>query len=307
MTVGSLSAPLGPLRLRSPLIAASGTFGSVVEFADVADLSAYGAAVAKSLSSEPWPGNPAPRLVSVNTGLLNAIGIQNPGIDAWAGGAGASIGDLDVPVWGSAVGREPGGFAHVAARLETCGVQAVEINLSCPNLDDGRIFAVDAVRSREIVEEVRAAVAVPIGAKLSPNAADIADVAAACLDAGADWLVLTNTIQAAALDPLTGDPLLTNTFGGFSGPPLKPISLRCVMEVHRAFPEAAIVGCGGITNGADVMEYLLAGAAAVQLGSVHFAEPRAAVRIRDELVAILEERGVGDLEEVLTSPRRWLR
>ncbi len=270
-----LTTRLGPLTLRSPLVAASGTVGSVVDFAAVGALEHYGAAVAKSVSEDPWPGRPAPRLYPVGSGMLNGIGIQNPGIAAWLQTVAPRIPRAGVPVWGSVVGRSAAEFARVAAAMSTSGVTAVEVNLSCPNLERGTMFALDPVAAGEVVAAVRAASALPVGAKLSPNAADIAGVAAAVAAAGADFVVVANTVFGAAIDPETRRPGLSGVIGGYSGAPIKPIALRAVLEVRRALPDLPVVGCGGVRRGADVVEFLLAGAQAVALGTIHFADPRA--------------------------------
>ena len=292
-----MSTQLGPVTLRSPLIAASGTVGSVVEMSEVADFSVYGAAVAKSVSPEPWAGRPAPRVAPAGVGMLNGIGIQNPGIDRWREDHQSFATSVPVPVWGSAVGHTPEDFARVAEGLVGSGVRAIEINLSCPNLD-GHLIALDPILSAKVTSAVRAAVQLPIGAKLSPNAPDIASVASACAEAGADWVVLTNTIWGAGIDIETRQAVLSGVIGGYSGPPLKPIAMRCVIEVHRAVPDLPIVGCGGVVSAADVVEYLMAGASAVGLGTVHFAEPRAGRRIHKELRRLCSRLGVeriGDL------------
>ncbi len=300
-----LATRLGDLELRSPLIAAAGTVGSVVDFARVGALECYGAAVAKSVSAEPWPGRPAPRLAPAGTGMLNGIGIQNPGIDAWVGEIGPRLGNVGVPVWGSAVGRSPEDFARVASALAATGVATIEVNLSCPNLEGTGMFALDPKASAEVVAAVRSAVSIPIGAKLSPNVADIVAVAAAVTEAGADFLVLTNTVWGAAIDPVTRRPRLSGVVGGLSGPPLKPIALRCVLEVHAALPGIPIVGCGGVRSGSDVVEYLLAGAAAVAVGTAHFAEPRAGRRIVRELHRYGRRHGVRSLAELTGGMKAW--
>lgn len=300
-----LRTTLGPLDLRTPLVAASGTVGSVWEMAAVADLSAYGAAVAKSVSGDPWPGRPAPRLSPAGAGMLNGIGIQNPGIDAWVQDTAPRLRGLDVPVWGSAVGSTSAEFALVARRLEEAGCQAIEVNLSCPNLEDGRMFALDPDRTAEVVGAVREAVSLPVGAKLSPNSEVIAGIAGACARAGASWVVLTNTVWGAAIDVDTGRPVLTGGIGGYSGPPLKPIALRCVLEVAAAHPDLPIVGCGGVAHGRDVVEYLRAGASAVALGTVHFAEPRAGARILGELARWCEAHGVDRVSDLVGTVRPW--
>jgi dihydroorotate dehydrogenase (NAD+) catalytic subunit len=290
MAPDRLKARLGPIELRSPLIAASGTVGSVWEWVEVADVAPYGAAVAKSVAPVAWPGRAAPRLAPAGPGMLNGIGIQNPGIEAWSEMMAARIEGLGVPVWGSAVGETPDEFAMVAKGLAAAGVPVVEVNLSCPNLEDGRMFSLDASRSAEVMAAVASASEVPVGAKLSPNTDDIVGVAAACLEAGATFLTLTNTILGFGIDPTDGRPLLSGGVGGYSGPGLKAISLRCVYEVSRALPSAPIVGCGGVMTGDDVVEYLLAGASAVAVGTAHLAEPRAGKRIERELRRDLERR-----------------
>jgi dihydroorotate dehydrogenase (NAD+) catalytic subunit len=291
-----LTAALGPLRLRSPLIAASGTVGSVVDFAAVGALESYGAAVAKSVSPVPWPGNPAPRLGSSGAGMLNAIGIQNPGIEAWSEEYASRLASVGVDVWGSAVGGSPGDFALVAAGLERAGVVAIEVNLSCPNLESDRMFALDPAAAAAVVGAVRAATSLPLSAKLSPNSEDIVTVADAVAGAGADWVVLTNTAWGFGIDIRTRRPTLTRGVGGYSGPPLKPLAMRCVWQVHQVMPELPIVACGGVATAADVVEYLLAGAAAVAIGSAHFAEPRIGATIRRDLERYLKQHRTTVLE-----------
>jgi len=290
MASDRLRAVLGPIELRSPLIAASGTVGSVWEWAGVADLSPYGAAVAKSVGPVEWVGRPAPRLAPAGAGMLNGIGIQNPGIDAWIETMTPRLPLLDVMVWGSAVGETPDEFAFVAKGLASAGIPVIEVNLSCPNLDDGRMFSMDASRSGEVISAVVSACDAPIGAKLSPNAEDIVAVSAACLEAGATFLTLTNTALGFGIDLETRRPLLSGGVGGYSGPGLKALSLRCVFEVASALPGTPIVGCGGVMSGRDVVEYLLAGASAVAMGTVHLAEPRAGKRIGRELDRELDLR-----------------
>jgi dihydroorotate dehydrogenase (NAD+) catalytic subunit len=293
-----LTARVGRMTLRSPLIAASGTVGSVFELAGISDLTAYGAAVAKSVSADPWPGREAPRVAPAGLGMLNGIGIQNPGIDAWESEVAPNLAALDVPVWGSTVGKDPAEFAHVAAGLERAGVAALEINLSCPNLD-GHMFSLDPDLSRSVVAEVRSVVTLPIGAKLSPNLVDPLPVAQSCIEAGADFLILTNTIWGTGIDLDTRKPKLSGLIGGYSGPPLKPISLRFVVEVRRSMPQVPIVGCGGVINGADIVEYLLAGASAVEAGTIHLAEPRAGRRLVGELESWMKRNRIDTVSELI--------
>lgn len=287
-----LTTSLGPIPLSTPLVAASGTVGSVWEFARVVDPRVYGAMTTKSVSGEPWPGRPAPRLAPAGLGMLNGIGIQNPGIDHWVRETAPKLTRMGTQVWGSAVGQDAAEYARVAVGLEAAGVAAVEVNLSCPNLEDGRIFALDPELSGAVVAAVRAETGLPVGAKLSPEAEAIAQVARACVEAGSDWLTVGNTVRGAAIDIESGRPHLSGVIGGYSGAPLKPISLRAVIEVRRTLTDVPILGCGGVMTGVDVVEYLMAGAAAVGVGTIHFAEPRAGARILAEFEDWCRRHGV---------------
>lgn len=293
-----VKAKLGPLELTSPLVASSGTVGSVWEWATVADVSFYGAAVAKSVSGAPWSGRPAPRVAPAGPGMLNGVGIQNPGIDAWMVDMKPRIAELAVPVWGSAVGETAEEFVTVAAGLENTGVSAIEVNLSCPNLD-GVLFALEPGLSAYVISGVKNAVTVPVGAKLSPNSEDLVPIVDAVMDAGADFVTLTNTAWGFGVDLKTGRPKLSGGIGGYSGPGLKAISLRCVFQVAQALPEVPILGCGGVSSGEDVVEYLMAGASAVGLGTIHFAEPKAGKRIHREAEAEMRKFGAHHLSELI--------
>jgi len=255
--------------------------------------------IAKSVSEDPWKGRPPPRLAPAGLGMLNGIGIQNVGIDLWRAETAPKLRRVGTPVWGSAVGTTPAEYARVAAGLAAAGVAALEVNLSCPNLEDGRMFALDATLAAEVMSAVNEAVELPVGAKLSPDAEEIVPIALACQEAGADWLTLTNTARGVGIDIESRRPLLSGVVGGYSGAPLKPISLRCVIEVSKALPTVPILGCGGVMRGADVIEYLIAGASAVGLGTIHFAEPRAATRILAETVRWCDEHGVGRITDLV--------
>ncbi len=291
-----MKVSLGRLPLRSPLIAAAGTVGSVYDFADVDALSEYGAAVAKSVSHEPWPGRPPPRLAPAGGGMLNGIGIQNPGIDAWRSSM-PDLSSLPVPVWGSAVGTSAAEYALVAKGLTASGVVAIEVNLSCPNLEEGTMFALDPAAAGRVITAVRDSTDLPVGAKLSPNSEDIVAVARAATEAGADFLVLTNTAWGLGIDLDTRKPTLSGMVGGYSGKPIKPLALRCVWEVAAAL-DVPIVGCGGISTGEDVIEYFLAGASAVAVGTAHFAEPRVGKRILRQVDAWCRSNRVRELAEL---------
>ena len=301
----SLKTSVGPIDLASPLVAASGTVGSVWEWASVADVSPYGSAVAKSVSPRPWEGRPPPRLAPTGFGMLNGIGIQNPGIDRWVEEVGPRLSGLGVPVWGSAVGEVTEDFALVTRRLSDAGVAAIELNLSCPNLESGMMFSLDAKDSARVVAAAVVGIDVPVGAKLSPDTPDIVSVAEACLAAGASFLTLTNTALGVGIDVDSRLPLLSGGVGGYSGPGLKPLSLRCVYEVSQRLPDAPIIGCGGVRSGRDVVEYLMAGASAVAMGTVHLSEPKAGRRIKRELYQEMERLGVIDVGSLVGSVESW--
>lgn len=300
-----LATHVGPLGLRSPLVAASGTVGSVWEWAAVADVTPYGAAVAKSVSPDPWSGRKPPRVSPLATGMLNGIGIQNPGIEVWVSEMTPIIEASEVSIWGSAVAEDIEGFAVVAKKLELAGVAAIEVNLSCPNLENGEMFSFDEMAARDVVQTVVGAVEIPVGAKLSPDTSDIVAVASACSVAGADFVVLTNTAMGLGVDPFDAMPLLSGGVGGYSGPGLKPLSLRCVYEVRRALPDMPIVGCGGVTSGMDLVEYLMVGASAVEAGTVHLAEPKAGVRIIHEFRAAMKRLGIDSPTELIGTLGQW--
>jgi dihydroorotate dehydrogenase (NAD+) catalytic subunit len=236
--------------------------------------------------------------------MLNGIGIQNPGVDEWIAHVVPRLAGIPTPVWGSAVGRTVDEFVRVATAMAGAGVPVVELNLSCPNLE-GHLFALDPARSAEVVAEVRSAVPIPLGAKLSPNSEDIVGVAAAVAEAGADWVVLTNTVWGAGIDLSTRRPLLSGVIGGYSGPPLKPLAMRCVIDVHRHIPDLPILGCGGVATGDDVAEYLLAGASAVAIGTAHFADPRVAGKVTRQLRRRLEMMGVRGAADIVGGMLGW--
>jgi dihydroorotate dehydrogenase (NAD+) catalytic subunit len=299
-----LSVMLGSHRLESPLIAASGTVGSIIDFTATIDFSLYGAAVAKSVSPEPWSGRPAPRIAPVGSGMLNGIGIQNPGIDEWIDHTSKHFPEVPTQVWGSAVAHDVHGFAIVAERMADAGIGVIEINLSCPNLE-GVPFALDASSAGEVVRAVRSVVDVPIGAKLSSDAASIEDVAEQVALQGADWVVVANTVTGAAIDPHTRRPLLSGLTGGYSGEAIRPIAMRSVLRVATALPDLPIVACGGVSHGDHVIEYALAGATAVAIGSAHFASPRIASKITKQLKAYAAKNSISRFDELKGAYEPW--
>jgi dihydroorotate dehydrogenase (NAD+) catalytic subunit len=281
----ALATLVGGLDLPNPVMTASGTSGHGTELGDYGDLSALGAVVVKSLSAAPWPGNPAPRVHEVGAGMLNSVGLQGPGLAAWAAHdlpALAALGArVVVSIWGRTVAEYARAAELVVAAASTepgrC-IAALEVNVSCPNVEDrSRMFA----HSPEATARVMAATAcgLPRWAKLSPNVPDLVEIATGALEGGADGLTLVNTLLGMALDTETGRPVLGAGGGGLSGAPVHPVAVRAVWECRDAFPETAIVGVGGVQSGRDAVELLQAGADAVQVGTATFRDPRAPWRV----------------------------
>jgi dihydroorotate dehydrogenase (NAD+) catalytic subunit len=290
---------VGSLRLPAPVLTAAGTAGHGAELAPYGDLGALGAVVVKSLAPYPWAGNPAPRLHPTTAGMLNAVGLQGPGVEAWWAeelpaleAAGARV---VVSIWG----RTLDDYAEAAAMLADAPacVVAVEVNLSCPNLKGHGMFA----QSPEATREAMAATAIagrPRWAKLTAVVASLPAIAEAAVAGGADAVVLVNTLLGLALDVESRRPVLGAGGGGLSGSAIHPVAVRAVWDVHRALPEVPIVGVGGVARGVDAVELLLAGASCVEVGTATFADPRACWRIQGELVAWCAERGVASVAEL---------
>ena len=298
-----MRARLGQLELPNPVLAAAGCAGAGRELAQFIDVARVGAIISKSIMTEPRTGNPAPRLAETPSGLLNSVGLQGPGIDAflqrdlpWLLSHGARA---VVSIAGQTV-RE---YGALAARLsDAAGVSAVEINLSCPNAEEaGRLFALDPPTAGSVVAAVRASLRhdIPVFAKLSPDVTDIVAVAAACVGAGADGLSLINVVLGMAIDPGTMRPALAGAYGGLSGPAVRPVAVRCVWQVAEAFPGVPIIGTGGVRTGRDALELLLAGASLVGVGTAIVHDPSACSRVVRELEEELAAIGADQVADVI--------
>jgi dihydroorotate dehydrogenase (NAD+) catalytic subunit len=279
-----LAVNVGALRLSNPILAASGTFGYGVEFAHLVDLNRLGGIVVKGLSLEPIAGAPAPRLCETPSGMLNAVGLQNVGVRVFVAEKLPALRQYRTAVIANVFGCTVDEYVGVIRVLEEAqGLAAYELNISCPNTAHGGIqFGSDPRLVSEVVEAARQAVHRPLWVKLSPNVADIAEIAKAAERAGADALTVANTYQAMSIDVQTRRSRLGRTTGGLSGPAVKPITLRLVYEVSRAV-RIPVVGLGGIERGEDALEYLIAGASAVQVGTASFSSPTACEEIVDQV------------------------
>ena len=289
-----LSVDLGRgLVLRNPILVASGTFGYGIEYGDVVDVQRLGAICCKGTTLKPRIGNPTPRVTETPAGMLNSIGLQNPGVDAMLEKYAATWAGWQVPVIVNVAGESVGDYVEVVRRLEGVpGISGIELNISCPNVGKGGIqFAIDADAAGSVTAAVRRATDLPLLVKLSPNVADVRPIARAIADAGADALTAINTLSGIAVAPTRAKPLLGNIYGGVSGPAIKPIALRVVYEVSQVVG-IPVVAIGGVTNLADVLDFLAVGAVAVQVGTAIFADPTLPIRLVGELAGECRTRGL---------------
>ena len=296
-----LTTDIGGLVLDNPIATASGCFASGREMDRFVDVSGVGAVVVKSVTRAPRKGLPTPRMVETPSGMLNAIGLQNPGVDAWLRDDLPWLADHGATTVVSIAGDTVDDFAHVARRLRGAqGIGAIEVNLSCPNVEHrGLVFVLDATASAEVIRAVALVADVPVLAKLSADASDVVAVARAVVEAGADGLTLINTVLGMAIDPVTGVAELANTYGGLSGPAIRPVAVRVVHQVHAALPDVPIVGCGGVRTVEDVVQFLRAGARAVAVGTGGFVDPFATETLRDGLAAWLAEHGHASVQDII--------
>ncbi len=296
-----LSVQLGRLRLPNPILVASGTFGYAREMEGLVDLSRLGGILPKTITQEPRAGNPPWRTVETAAGMLNSIGLDNDGIEAFIAHHLPYLGSLGVPIIVSIAGRTHEEFVAMAARLAgLAGISAVELNISCPNVSGGVDFGTDARSCERLVADCRRATATPIIAKLTPNVTSIPTIAKGAEAGGADAISLINTCLGMAIDWRRRRPMLGNVLGGLSGPAIKPIALRAVYQAAQAV-KTPLIGIGGIATIDDVMEFFVAGATAVQLGTVNFYNPRASLEVLDALPGAFASVGANCVADIVGS------
>jgi dihydroorotate dehydrogenase (NAD+) catalytic subunit len=298
----NLSVQIGKLTLQNPVTVASGTFGYGVEYAQLLDLNQLGAVVVKGIRLGPVRGNPTPRTVEVASGLINAIGLQGPGVDGFIKKYWPFLKELKVPtiinIWGTTVEE----YAEVARRFDALeGVGALELNVSCPNIKEGGAqFGTDCKLLSQVVEACRKATNLTLITKMSPNVISIAPYAKAAEDAGSDGLAVTNSYPAMAIDIETRRPKLANVTGGLTGPCIKPIAIKLVWEAAQAV-KIPIIGMGGIQNAADAIEFMMAGAAAVAVGTANLYEPQTALHVIAGIREYLQKHGMTDARQIVGS------
>jgi len=301
--VADLSVEICGIRFRNPVWTASGCYGYGREFAPLYPLSDLGAICVKGTSVEPWLGNKGTRVVETPGGMLNAIGLQNPGVEHFLNVDWPWLREQGATVIVNIVGRTVDEYVEVARRLEGSGVAAVELNISCPNVKEGGLaFGTSVSGAAGVTAAVRKATSLPLMVKLSPNVTNIVEMARAVEDAGADAVTVINTLLGMAIDIRRRKPVLGNMFGGLSGPAVKPVALRMVWQVAGAV-KIPVVGIGGIMTGEDAVEFLMAGARAVQVGTACFVDPWAPIKIVDGIRAFMEEQGVGRVDGLVGAAR----
>lgn len=300
-----LEVELSGITLKNPLLVCSGTYGNGREYEEWLDLERLGGLITKSVTLHPCAGNPPPRLWETPSGMLNSIGLENKGLDSFLTQDLPWLSRLDLPVWVNVAGFSPEEYVQVAKEISRSGeAAALELNISCPNVKKGGIqFSSDSREAARLVEQVKGVVDIPLYVKLTPRSGDIAVMAMAVAEAGADGLSLINTFPAMAVDIETAKPRLANVSGGLSGPAIHPIAVLMVWEVARAV-ELPIIGMGGIWSWQDAVEMMMVGADAVAVGTLNFADPAAPLEILDGLTGFLERKGMASVARLVDMAQR---
>jgi len=295
-----LSVTFAGIKLKNPVLTASGTFGYGEEFAEFVDLNKLGGVIVKGISLKPIKGNPPPRIWETPSGMLNAIGLENPGVDVFLNEKMPYLRKYDTAVFVNMFGYSLEEYVGVAERLDGApGISGIEVNISCPNVKAGGMaFGTDLRATVELLSAVRKATRLPLIAKLSPNVTDVTAFAKAAADAGCDGLSLINTLLGMAIDVRCRKPRLANCTGGLSGPAIRPVAVRMVWQVARSV-SLPIIGMGGIVTGEDALEFMLAGASAVAVGTANFINPRATLDVLDGIESFMHEQKIGSLREII--------
>ncbi|SDK93957.1 dihydroorotate dehydrogenase [Natronincola ferrireducens] len=295
----NMKVNIGGVELKNPVMPASGTFGSGREYGEFVDLNKLGAVVVKGISSTPWKGNPTPRVAETYGGMLNSVGLQNPGMEEFIEKDIPFLRSYDTKIIVNISGKTVEEYCAVAERLSSEDIDILELNISCPNVKEGGVtFGTDRRMVEHVTKEVKRYAKQPLIVKLSPNVTDIVEIAKAAVAGGADSLSLINTLIGMAIDIHKRKPVLANGIGGLSGPAVKPVAVRMVYQVAQAV-EVPIIGMGGITTGEDAIEFILAGATAVAVGTANFMNPRATLDVVEEIEGYLQQYNIKNIKEIV--------
>jgi dihydroorotate dehydrogenase (NAD+) catalytic subunit len=295
-----LSVNIGGIKLKNPVLTASGTFGYGEEFSEFVDLNKLGGVIVKGISLKPIVGNPTPRIWETPSGMLNAIGLENPGVDVFLSEKLPFLRKFDTAVIVNIFGYSLEEYVGVAERLDGArGISGIEVNISCPNVKAGGMaFGTDVTATFGLLSAIRKTTRLPLFAKLSPNVTNVTEFASAARDAGCDGLSLINTLLGMAIDVRCRRPRLANCTGGLSGPAIRPVAVRMVWQVAKTV-SLPIIGMGGIITGEDALEFILAGASAVAVGTANFVNPRATLEVLSGIENVMMEQGVGDIKDLI--------
>lgn len=295
-----MSVSLGGIKMNNPVAVASGTFGYGREYEDYLNIADLGAVIVKGTTLTARPGNPGPRITETPSGMLNAIGLENPGVKVFLSEYLPYLVQRKVTVIANIAGNTIEEYAEIAGMMEgQNGIAGIELNISCPNVKHGGLqFGTDPDTVKAVVTAVKKETSIPVMPKLSPNVTDIVAIARAAAEGGADALSMINTLMGMAIDIKTGKPVLANTFGGLSGPAIKPVALRMIYQVHKEI-DIPILGGGGIMNYRDALEFIMAGASAVSIGTGNFVNPRIGQEVVEDLQKYLQENGISNLTEIV--------
>lgn len=289
------------VELKNPVMTASGTFGSGKEYSEYIDLNRLGAVVVKGISMEPWKGNPSPRIAETYGGMLNSVGLQNPGVEVLIKEDIPFLKQYDTKIIVNIAGKTVEEYCQVAERLGETDIDMIELNISCPNVKEGGVcFGTDPFMAEHVTKAVKKVTKQPLIVKLTPNVTDIVSIAKAAVAGGADALSMINTLLGMAIDINKRKPILANIVGGLSGPAIKPVAVRMVHDVAKAV-DVPIIGMGGIMNGDDAIEFMLAGATGVAVGMANFTNPTATIEVLDGIEKYMEKHGFGSIDEIRKS------
>lgn len=299
MTRKNMGVHIAGVQLKNPVMTASGTFGSGREYSEFVDLNQLGAVVVKGVANEPWSGNPTPRIAETYGGMLNSVGLQNPGVEAFIQNDIQFLRQYDTKIIVNIAGRTVEDYCAVTEKLRDADIDLIELNISCPNVKAGGVnFGTNPAMVEEVTKAVKKVAKQPVIVKLTPNVTDIVEIAKAAVAGGADAISLINTLLGMVIDIHRRKPILANVVGGLSGPAIKPVALRMVYQVANAV-QVPIIGMGGIMAGEDAIEFILAGATGVAVGTANFMNPRATIEVLEGIEDYMDKYNINDVHDII--------